>query len=114
MHELSIAMGILDIAEEEAGRRGARVCAVHVKLGVLSGVVEAALQSSYEMAAHGTELEGSRLLIQSVPAVVFCPRCREQRTLSSIQSFCCPECGTATSEVLHGKELEVVALEIEQ
>jgi hydrogenase nickel incorporation protein HypA/HybF len=114
MHELSIAMGIVDIAEEEGSRRGARVCAVHLKLGVLSGVVEAALQSSYEMAAHGTQVEGSRLLIESVPAIVFCPGCREQRTLISIQNFCCPKCGTPTSEVIHGKELEVVALEIEQ
>ena len=42
MHELSIAMSILDVAEEEAERQGgARVVAVHLKLGPLSGVVQA-------------------------------------------------------------------------
>ena len=43
MHELSIALSILDLAAEEAGRRGGRVVAVHLKLGPLSGVVKEAL-----------------------------------------------------------------------
>jgi hydrogenase nickel incorporation protein HypA/HybF len=113
MHELSIAMGIVDIAEEEAERRGARVLAIHLKLGMLSGVVEAALQSSFEMASFDSPLRGTRLLIENVPVVVFCAACGEQRTLKSIQKFCCPVCGAATSEVIHGKELQVVALEME-
>ena len=38
MHELSIALCILDMAGEEAERRGGRVVAVHLKLGALAGV----------------------------------------------------------------------------
>jgi len=113
MHELSIAMSIVDMATEEADRRGAHVSAVHLKLGLLSGVVADALLSSYEMACYDTPLKGSRLVIEEVPIVVYCPKCEAQRTLSSMQWFCCPECGTPTGDVVHGKELEVVALEIE-
>ena len=40
MHELSIAMSIVELAQEEGERRGARVNAVHLKLGALSGVVK--------------------------------------------------------------------------
>jgi hydrogenase nickel incorporation protein HypA/HybF len=40
MHELSIAMSIVELAEEEAERRGVQVTAVHLKLGALSGVVK--------------------------------------------------------------------------
>ena len=112
MHELSIAMSIVDLAQEEAERRGVQIEAVHLKLGALSGVVREALLSSYEMACEDTPLRGSRLVVQEIPIVVFCPQCRAQRTLSSAQWFCCPECGTPTSEILQGKELEVVALEI--
>jgi hydrogenase nickel incorporation protein HypA/HybF len=50
MHELSIAMSIVEMAEEEAQRRNVQINAVHVKLGALSGVVKEALLSSYEMA----------------------------------------------------------------
>ena len=44
MHELSIAMSIVDMAQEEAERHGGvQVQAVHLKLGRLAGVVKEAL-----------------------------------------------------------------------
>lgn len=112
MHELSIAMSILDLAQEEAKSRGVRVTAVHLKLGVLAGVVKQALSGSYDIAAAGTPLEGSRLVIEDVPVVVFCSACRERRQLHSM-CFQCPECGAPTPEVLEGQELQVTALEVE-
>jgi hydrogenase nickel incorporation protein HypA/HybF len=114
MHELSIAMSIVELAEEEAERRGVQVEAVHLKLGALSGVVKEALLSCYEITCEGTPLQGSRLTIEEIPVAIFCPACRADRPLSSIQLFCCPECGTPCSEIVHGKELEVVALEIKE
>jgi hydrogenase nickel incorporation protein HypA/HybF len=114
MHELSIAMSIVELAEEEAQRRGVQINAVHLKLGALSGVVKEALLFSYEIACEETPLKGSRLVIEEVPVVVFCPSCRAQRSISSIQLFCCAECGTPTSEIVQGKEIEVSALEIEE
>jgi|ERR1700722_15129494 hydrogenase nickel incorporation protein HypA/HybF len=112
MHELSIAMSIVEMASEEAERRGARVNAVHLKLGVLSGVVPDALLSSYEIACDDTPLKGSRLLIEEIPIIIFCSRCDAQRALHSMQLFCCPDCGTPTGDVIQGRELEVVALEL--
>jgi hydrogenase nickel incorporation protein HypA/HybF len=112
MHELSIAMSIVELAQEETERRGGRISAVHLKLGALSGVAKEALLSSYEMACEDTCLEGSRLIFEDVPVIVFCPHCQAQRSLSSMQWFCCPECGTPTPEIVQGKELEVVALEM--
>lgn len=115
MHELSIAMSIVELAQEESEKRdGAQITAVHLKLGALSGVVKEALLSSYEMACEATPLEGSLLIIEEIPVVVFCPSCKVQRPLSSVQLFCCSVCGTPTSEIVQGKEIEVVALEIEE
>jgi hydrogenase nickel incorporation protein HypA/HybF len=90
------------------------VQAVHLKLGMLSGVVKEALLSSYEMACHAAPLEGAQLLIEEIPIEVFCPKCDEPRLVTSIQWFCCPECGTPTPTVLRGEERELVALEIEE
>jgi hydrogenase nickel incorporation protein HypA/HybF len=115
MHELSIAMSIVEMAEEEAARHdGAQITAVHLKLGPLSGVVKDALFPAYEMACEDTPLQGSRLFIEEVPILVFCSNCQAQRPVSSVQLFCCAECGTPASEIVQGKELEVVALEILQ
>ncbi len=114
MHELSIASSLVDLAQEEAETRGVRVLAIHLKLGPLSGVVQDALLGSYEMVSAGTPLEGSRLVIENVPVVVFCPSCQERRQVPSIQWLRCPVCETPTPEVLEGRELLVTALEVEQ
>jgi hydrogenase nickel incorporation protein HypA/HybF len=103
------------MAQEEAeGRGGVQVCAIYLKLGALSGVVKEALLSSYEMACYDTSLQGSELIIEEIPILVLCPHCHSPRPVSSLQLFCCAECGTASSEVVQGKELEVVALEIQE
>jgi hydrogenase nickel incorporation protein HypA/HybF len=68
---------------------------------------------SFEIACDGTALQGSRLQIEEIPVVVFCPQCRAERTIESIQRFCCPDCGALTPQVIRGKELQVVGIEIE-
>jgi len=114
MHELSIAMSIVEIAEEEAERHGrAQVLAVHLRLGHLSGVAKEALLFSYGVACEGTSLEGSRLIIDEIPVEVFCPNCKVPRRIQSIQLFCCPECLTPVTEIVRGKEMEIVAMEIQ-
>jgi hydrogenase nickel incorporation protein HypA/HybF len=114
MHELSIAVSMIDIAREEAAARGdGRVIALHLRLGPLSGVVKDALLFSYEVAAAGTELEMSRLVIEEVPVTVFCQSCNQQRTIETIQLLCCSVCGELTPEVISGRELQIVAMEID-
>jgi len=113
MHELSIAMSIVEVAQEEAEQRGVRIEAVHLRLGALSGVVREALLASWEMACFGTPLSQARLLIEEVPVVIFCPVCKVERTLSTIQFFSCPECGAPASQIVSGKEMEVFALEVQ-
>lgn len=113
MHELSIALAILDVAEEEAERRGGvPVAAIHIRMGPLAGVVKEALLSAYELAVEQTAFEGSRLIIEEVPIVIYCSRCQAERRVHSVQWFCCADCDTPASEVVRGRELEVAALEL--
>jgi hydrogenase nickel incorporation protein HypA/HybF len=113
MHELSIAMSILDLAQEEAERRGGRVAAVHLKLGPLSGVIKDALLPAYDLAREGTSLAQAELIIDEVPVAVYCVACATERVLDAFPYLCCPTCGGPTPDVVRGRELEVVALEIE-
>jgi len=67
MHELSVALSIVEAAEEELFRQGGgQVCAVHLRLGSLSGVARDALLFSYGLACEGTPLNGSELMIEEV------------------------------------------------
>ena len=114
MHELSIALNILDLAAEEAARRGGvQVQGIHLRLGPLSGVVKEALVSAYEVAREGSPLPESRLVIEETPLLAHCPTCRGTKGVVSVQMLCCNECGTPTPQLLSGRELEVVALEIQ-
>ncbi|HZK81370.1 MAG TPA: hydrogenase maturation nickel metallochaperone HypA [Humisphaera sp.] len=112
MHELSIAMSILDVAGEEAERLNAKVIAIRLKLGPLSGVVKEALLSAYDLARENSLLPDARLEIEETPLVVFCPVCKSDQRPPSIQHLCCPTCGAPTPDVIGGRELEVVGLEI--
>ena len=107
-------MSIVELAHEEAQRRGdAQVTAVHLKLGALSGVVKDALLFSFEMACEDTPLKGSRLIIEEVPVLVHCPSCRTTQGVVSVQELCCALCGTPSADVASGRDLELVAMEIQ-
>ncbi len=67
MHELSIAMSMIEVAEEESASRGeTSVAAIYVKIGALSGVDADALTAAYELAREHTALSQCRLVIEEV------------------------------------------------
>lgn len=114
MHELSIALSIVEGAEEEVQRQGGgRVCAVHLRLGPLSGVVREALLFSYELACEGTSLEGSSLIIEEIPIRVYCAACGAEGDPVSNQRLHCARCGASNCSVVSGAELELKALELQ-
>jgi hydrogenase nickel incorporation protein HypA/HybF len=113
MHELSIAMGIVEIACEEAQLRGdVRVESVYLRLGPLSGVVKDSLLFAWDMACMETPVSGSRLVIEEVPVELRCSACGAEHRVEGLMDRCCPTCGSFATEVLHGAELEVTAMEI--
>ena len=113
MHELSIAVSLVEMACEKAAELGGvRVEALHLKLGPLSGVVKDALLFSWGVAAEGTAIAGARLDVTDVPLVVFCTTCAAERTLEE-PYLVCPVCETPTPSVVTGRELELFALEVQ-
>lgn len=113
MHELSIALSIIDQIEDEMESRCLHdVEAIHLKLGVFSGVDSNALLFAWELACEGTSLEGSRLEIETVPLLVYCAFCCRKVAPPSCYQICCPDCGTPALQIVQGRELEVVSLEV--
>lgn len=113
MHELSIALRLLEVAVQTARAQGARqVLAVHVKVGAWSGVVPEALRSAFEVARVGSPLAEARLEIEHAPLVLACPDCGLQRQVEDLAGLACPDCGQVACEVAGGRELELTALEL--
>lgn len=114
MHELSIAMSIVEYVEEESERRGERVEAVHVRVGALSGVVKDALLLAFELAREGTALSDSRLVVEETPVTVYCATCGDERPVHSLHRLSCRVCDTPSGDVRRGRELQVFALELSE
>ncbi len=113
MHELSIAMELINIAESAAREANAdRVEKVYLKVGALSGVVRESLEFAYEVAANGTLLEHSQLIIEELPLILYCATCEQQVQPDSMQLFCCPICGTPSGDIRQGRELEIDSMEV--
>lgn len=72
MHELSIAVSIVDAVCEELQRRGdPKLLAVHLTMGALSGIVKESLLFAYDAACEGTPLAGTRLVIDETAGEEF-------------------------------------------
>jgi len=93
---------------------GSRVTEVRLRVGALAAVVEDSLQFCYGIATEGTPLEGSRLVVNLVLVTVHCAACGADGAIESLQSFRCPHCSEPASDIRHGRELEIEAIEIEE
>jgi len=113
MHELSIALSIVDGVLEEAERHGAaQVETVFVRVGELSGVDKDALLFSYQIASQDTPLRNSRLVIEEVGVVIHCPACNADLPAHSFPALYCANCGTLADRVVEGEQLEITRLEL--
>ena len=115
MHELSIISSVVDtVTDSLTPYPGARVTEVRLRVGSLAAVIEDSLQFCYGIATEGTPLEGSRLVVNVIPVTVYCEACGAEGAIENLQSFRCPTCGAPASDVRHGRELEIEAIEIEE
>jgi len=114
MHELSIAIGLVDAACDELTRIGphARIVALRVELGAMSGVVREALSFSFDVASAGSAIDGAQLQIEDVPVTIHCAPCDEEVPLAAWPPLCCPRCGAPSADVRAGRELRLTALEV--
>lgn len=114
MHEMSIAMSILEAVEAEAGRHGGgRVLKVGLKIGEWSGVDPEALRFCFEALAAGQETTAPALEIDFRPRQNRCPGCGSVFPLKDFE-IQCPTCGAEVTEPVSGNELEVAFIELEE
>jgi len=110
MHELSIAMSIVDIAADYAARDHAKcVTEIEIEVGSLAGVVINALDFAMEAAIKNTICEGAEWKIIEVKARGSCPERKSSYEISDLYSPC-PYCGEYGHKLMQGKELRVRSL----
>ena len=115
MHELSIASSIVATVSEYAGHPGVgKIVEVRIRVGALAGVSKDSLLFCYDIASKDTVLEGSALVVQELPVVIFCVPCTVERVLPSVQLFRCPVCNTPSGDIRQGRELEIESTVVDE
>lgn len=112
MHELTIAKSLIDLACKHAREQGAnRVSRLHVRLGTMS-VVLRSLYACFGPATRGTLCENATLEVDEVPLTVHCRHCNATKQPAGRFNFRCPDCGTPTHEVLTGREMQLIGIDL--
>lgn len=115
MHELSLAMNVVEsVARLAAERRAKRVLAVTLRIGSLAGVREESLRHGFGLACEGTALSGAELRVITVPVRVWCPTCLDEHDLPGLWPLACPRCGTPTGAIRAGRELDLESIDLEE
>jgi len=112
MHELSIAMGIVAIAEKEAKKAQAgEIKAIDLEIGTLSGIEIDSLNFAWPMAIAGSVLEKAEKRIHIIPAKAKCLECDHIYEIENLFDEC-PVCGSHFKDIFQGKEMRVKSIEI--
>jgi hydrogenase nickel incorporation protein HypA/HybF len=113
MHELSIALSIIELALEEAGKANARaITQVDVEIGTLAGVETEALLFAWDSVTQGTLARSAPLKIHSVEAMANCFQCGKTFPVDHFFSQC-PHCGSFRYDITRGRELRIKSLLVE-
>ena len=110
MHELSIVMGIVEVADREAARAGVEYFdEIELEIGTQAGVVMEALDFAWGSAVKGSSLERAERKIITVEAMARCLDCGCEYKTESLYEIC-PECGSYATSLIKGKELKIKSL----
>ena len=112
VHEMSLAMNILDIADEQARSAGARVInRVEIEVGELAGVELESLRFCFTAARRGRTAQ-AELIVHEIEGLARCPDCGAEPRLEMPVALC-PECGSLSLEIRQGRELRVLSLNVD-
>ena len=115
MHELSIVSSVVETVTESlaAYPRRAALEEVRLRVGALAAVVVDSLEFCWGIATEGTALEGSRLVVKTLPVVVHCAACGRMWSWRACRASAARAAASRASDLRQGRELEIDSIEIE-
>lgn len=113
MHEMSLVESVRELIEAAAEREGfARVSAVQVEIGELSGVEREAFEFCFDLAMRDGIVEEARLEVVATPGRGQCSACGRETALAVVYDPC-EHCGEFPVAVIAGTEMRVIDLQVE-
>ena len=111
---MGIASSVLDAAHKEAaGRPGARVLKVGLRIGEWSGVDPESLRFCFDALARTSTADPPTLEIEFLARQNHCADCGITFALEQFHIEC-PRCGAEVTQPVSGNELELTFVELEE
>ncbi len=112
MHEMSIALSMMELVSENARMNGAKkISRINVVVGNRSGVSADSLRFCFDALKEDTIAGRAELSIEETTATARCAACDGDVVLGPYE-FACPVCGGPVA-AKGGEELSVRSIEIE-
>jgi hydrogenase nickel incorporation protein HypA/HybF len=113
MHEVSIALSLLEIVEKKCREEGyPSVESLKVRIGRGSGILPEALQFAFEAAKQGTVAGNAKLVLDLIPLQGICQDCAGRFEGAPPCLLECPLCHSPSFRVISGYEMELVEMEV--
>lgn len=109
MHELSICSSMIGIVQKHAAGREVRT--VHIRIGAMRQIVPDTLMYCWSLITESSELAGTELDIERIPARIRCTNCGSERVLDEL-AMACTQCPDGTVELVAGDEFLITSLEL--
>ncbi len=113
MHEFSLAIEVIDLAQREAEKNMAgSIQEITIEVGDLSGVEADAFESALDLLVKESILEKATINILRTPGIGKCNACNHEFEMK-FRMATCPKCQCFPSEISGGEEFRVVSLVVE-
>lgn len=113
MHEISIALSLLDIVVNKCQEEGFHsIHSVKVRVGKASGILPEAFTFALEVAKKDTIARDAEFVIEVVPLGGFCNACGSHFEMEGTYVLECPICASSSFKIHKGYELEIVDMEV--
>ena len=113
MHELGIMRQAVQLAISAAeSEQAAKVTRIKLEIGALAGVAPSALNFAFDCVVNGTIAEGAYFEWSEIPVQCRCENgCPPFHPQDAI--YRCPICEVISTDVIAGRELQVVEIDVE-
>ena len=113
MHEVSIALNVLDIITGQCKKDGyTRIDAVRIKIGRASGIMPEALSFAFDAIKGESIAKSATLEIEEVPVGGSCRECNAVFTVEKEYILACPSCNGSSFMITAGRELDIIDMEV--
>ncbi len=110
MHELSLAMSVMKIVEDEARKNDCNdVSKIEIEIGTLSGVEVETFRAAIDAALKSSFYQNVEVDLNVVTALSKCYECGAEFTPVYVMDHC-PKCNNFPTGIIRGKEFRVVAI----